>query len=533
MKSYSGVSLTPSQLILCTAIFLVATGNHAFFAATTEIYPWAEHGAFLISVAFVLAGALALIMIVASLLLPVRSAAAAMLLLGAVVGYFADQYGVVIDAGMLRNTLETDVAEARDLLSGGLMLRFILLGAVPAGLLYAIPLRPASRRNEALRRAGFAGLVLSVMLLCLVAFSGQYSGFFRQHKPLRYYTNPAYALYSAGQLLAGPAVAGPQGPPAQIGIAAHVPATDESHDLIIMVVGETARRDRFSLNGYRRDTNPLLKNETRLVSYTEITACGTSTKESVPCMFSLLSHAEFSNDKAAATENVLDVLARAGVSVLWRDNNSSSKGVADRVTFEDYKSGERNPVCDLECRDVGMLQDLQAYIDAQDGDVLIVLHQMGNHGPAYFKRYPPDFEQFTPACHSEELAACTDAEISNAYDNAILYTDYFLHEVINLLKANTARYETTMLYVSDHGESLGEKGLYLHGMPYAFAPAEQTAVPVLVWAGMTSDVDIASARALKDVPNSHDAVFQSLLMLFEVESELQVEGPVLFELVDD
>ena len=221
-------------------------------------------------------------------------------------------------------------------------------------------------------------------------------------------------------------------------------------------------------------------------------------------------------------------MARTGVSVLWRDNNSDSKGVATRVPYEDFKSPEVNPVCDPECRDVGMLSGLQEHINKQTGDVLIVLHQMGNHGPAYFKRYPKEFEVFSPACNSAELAECTSEEITNAYDNAIRYTDHFLAEVISLLKANEAGFETAMMYVSDHGESLGEKGLYLHGMPYFFAPEEQTHVPIVIWTGEGSSINLASAATNQHQALSHDAVFPSLLKVFEVRSSILDGATALF-----
>ncbi|MCB1810140.1 MAG: sulfatase-like hydrolase/transferase, partial [Candidatus Competibacteraceae bacterium] len=317
----------------------------------------------------------------------------------------------------------------------------------------------------------------------------------------------------------------------QVAPEAARPVGDADRELIIMVVGETARRDHFSLNGYARNTNPELAQISNLVSYQQVSACGTSTAISVPCMFALTGHDNFDGETAQHTENVLDILQRAGVSVLWRDNNSDSKGVATRVRYEDFRSPALNPVCDIECRDIGMLQGLQAYIDNQTGDILIVLHQMGNHGPAYYKRYPPEFERFTPACHSAELSTCSEQEINNAYDNAILYTDYFLSQVIALLKANTPQFETAMLYVSDHGESLGEKGLYLHGMPYLFAPKEQTEVPVIVWVGESSDVDLSSALRSKDKQNSHDAVFYSLLAAFEIEDSL-ASAQQLFDVLE-
>ena len=172
--------------------------------------------------------------------------------------------------------------------------------------------------------------------------------------------------------------------------------SDDQKELVIVVVGETARADHFALNGYPRPTNPRLAGESQLISFNNVSSCGTSTAISVPCMFAFNDRRSFDVDESRYLENALDVIARAGVDVLWRDNNSSSKGVADRVEYQDYKSRELNPVCDEECRDIGMLQGLQAYIDSRPKDVLIVLHQMGSHGPAYYKRYPPEFEKFTP-----------------------------------------------------------------------------------------------------------------------------------------
>jgi len=237
-------------------------------------------------------------------------------------------------------------------------------------------------------------------------------------------------------------------------------------------------------------------------------------------MFSHEGREGFDRERSYYKENSLDLLSRAGVSVLWRDNNSSSKGVARRITYEDYQTPEKNPDCDIECRDTGMLDGLQEYIDDQKGDVLIVLHSMGSHGPAYFKRYPKEFEKFTPACNTLELAQCSDEEINNAYDNTIVYTDYFLSKVIELLKRNTPKYETTMFYISDHGESLGESGLYLHGMPYMIAPDTQTHVPLIIWASDSSDIDIKKSIALKDIKNSHDAVSNLLIELFEIHTDL-------------
>jgi lipid A ethanolaminephosphotransferase len=208
--------------------------------------------------------------------------------------------------------------------------------------------------------------------------------------------------------------------------------------------------------------------------------------------------------------------------VLWIDNNSSSKGVAVRVPYESYKTPKSNPACDIECRDVGMLSHIQAYIDEhQKGDIFIVLHQMGSHGPAYYKRYPAEFEKFAPACKTNQLENCSKAEIDNSYDNTIIYTDYFLSEVIKLLKRNDTKFESAMFYVGDHGESLGEHGIYLHGIPLVIAPEAQRHVPAVVWfSGNYDELDRKSLAVKKDGKYTHDNVFHTVLGFMEIETSV-------------
>jgi lipid A ethanolaminephosphotransferase len=360
-------------------------------------------------------------------------------------------------------------------------------------------------------------------VLCIGLFYKPYAYFFREHKPVRFYSNPVYPVYSLLKY-AFKDISSSSNKFSQLGLDASIPAKDQDRELIIMVVGETARADHFSLNGYSRKTNPLLEQES-LFNFTKMTSCGTSTAISVPCMFSFLTQQDFSNNEANQTENILDILTRAGVNVLWRDNNSSSKGVADRITFQDFRRPDNNPICDIECRDEGLLSGLQEYIDTQkEGDILIVLHQMGNHGPAYYKRYTKEFEVFKPACQTAQLEDCNQQEIHNAYDNAILYTDYFLSKAIQLLKQNSTIFETGLFYASDHGESLGEKGIYLHGLPNIIAPNAQTQVPAFLWLGQS--YKIPSIQAIRQKTRSsitHDHIFHSLLGLFEVDSAIYNE----------
>jgi lipid A ethanolaminephosphotransferase len=177
-----------------------------------------------------------------------------------------------------------------------------------------------------------------------------------------------------------------------------------------------------------------------------------------------------------------------------------------------------------ECYDEILLHGLQDYLDRQHRDTVIVLHMKGSHGPAYFKRYPSAFEFFTPACASIQLDRCSRQEIVNAYDNTLRYTDHVLSQTIDLLRANAQRFDTAMLYVSDHGESLGENGLYLHGLPYAFAPQEQTHVPMLLWFSdglrQRLGIDAACLSAHQHTPLSHHFIFHSILGLSNVQTAI-------------
>lgn len=526
------LKITQQKLIVATAIFLVASANLSFFGKLLDAYPWSrENLGLLVTLPLVMSGVLILLFSVLCYRRTCRPVLSLFILLGAINAYFTDQLGTVIDTAMLQNLLETNTAEAADLISSGLIVRFVLLGLVPTLIIWRIPLHTAGLHQELFSRLRLIGVTLAIVLGSIFAFSSHYASFARVHKPLRYYINPTYPIYSVIKYLRHMGINDNRAI-TQLGRDAKTPANDIARELVVFVVGETARADHFSLNGYSRNTNPLLQSVDRLFSYTDITACGTSTAISVPCMFSNMGHDRFNRDTAKHQENVLDILQYAGVSVLWRDNNSNSKDVAVRVPYEDFKTAATNPICDTECRDEGMLTGLQAYIDKQPGDILIVLHQMGNHGPAYYKRYPAAFEQFKPACQSAELAECTKQEIINAYDNAILYTDYFLAKTIDLLKHNSAAYETVMFYVSDHGESLGEQGVFLHGMPFGIAPDSQTRVPLLIWLGENADANMTTIQTKTKLRNSHDAVFHTLLSIFEIETEVLDKNKVLYDPVD-
>lgn len=507
-------------VILLSAAFWMLFSNYSFYHALLKDYPLAENFSFVLSVIIGFYGVIVIALALLCHRYTIKPLLITLFISSSFAAYFMDSYHVLINTDMIRNTLHTNVNEVGDLLSSTLLLYVLLLGIFPSWMIYRTNIHFASLRAEILSTSKLILSILAILGLTFFLSSASFSSFFREHKPIRYYFNPANYVFAIGKHISRQ-LHTQKHPLVELGMDAKIPETDVSRELIIMVVGETARADHFSLNGYAKETTPLLKKE-KVISFTDVTSCGTSTAISVPCMFSYSEGTEFDVDTSRTTENALDVLKHAGVTVLWRDNNSSSKGVADRISYEDYRNRDTNPRCDVECRDEGMLVGLQDYIDRHpSGDILIVLHQMGNHGPAYYKRYPQAFERFTPVCKTNELSDCSAEEIINAYDNVIVYTDYFLSKVIERLKYNDDRFETAMLYVSDHGESLGEHGLYLHGMPNFVAPENQRHVPMIMWIGKNFDeTSYDELFAKRHDPYSHDTIFHTLLGLMEVESSL-------------
>lgn len=523
-------SISQYKVIIFSSILFVLFYNFSFFENVFKTYPLESTFIFnLISVVILLISLTIFFFTLLSSRYTTKPLLILTLFVSSFTAYFMDTYHIVIDDGMIRNSLETNLEESSDLFSFQLVLYVFLLGLLPSYFIYKIKIDYSTFKKEFFAKLKVLALSLSVILIILFSFSKFYTSFFREHKPLRYHVNPIYWIYSIGSYInktlnSEPIVLKEIGRDAKI-TPEKTLEEEEKKELIIMVVGEAARADRFSLNGYSKETNPLLKQEKDVINFSNMYSCGTATAESVPCMFSIFDRADYDYKKGKSTENILDVLKNTNkVQILWRDNNSDSKGVALRVDYENFKTPQTNTICDdVECRDEGMLVGLDEYIKKhKDKDILIVLHQMGNHGPAYYKRYPKEFEKFTPVCKTNQLEQCTQEEVSNAYDNAILYTDYFLSKVINFLKPYSNTHETAMLYMSDHGESLGEKGLYLHGLPYFMAPDEQKHISSLIWLGgeIKEDIDLEKLNFYKNKQFSQDDLFHTLLGLFEIETDV-------------
>ncbi len=449
-----------------------------------------------------------------------------LLLSSALVSYFMNQYGVMIDSTMVQNVMETDAAESFELLNGKLLFHFILWGVVPSLFVWRFNIEYKPFLKDIFHKGVCFSLSLVVAAVSIYVFYDEYASVARNNREIRHLITPSNYLYSFSRYLAGTASAGPVVVKAMGEDAVEQPdvVSNGKRNLIVLVVGETARAENFSLNGYGRNTNPRLSQK-RIINFNNVSSCGTATAVSLPCMFSNLGRDHYSDEKAKQQEGLLDVIAHSDISVLWRDNNSGCKGVCDRIVSEDMSALHVEPYCNQEeCFDEILLHRLDEYVAGLKGDGVIVLHQKGSHGPAYYKRYPETFNQFTPVCTTSELQNCSQEEIVNAYDNTILYTDHFLAEVIGFLETQAESYNGAMLYLSDHGESLGENNLYLHGLPYFMAPSQQTHVPMIAW--LSPEFERAKGLnglcvSQKQVGEySHDNLFHTMLGLMGISTAL-------------
>ncbi|MDT9677644.1 phosphoethanolamine--lipid A transferase [Pseudomonas sp. JV414] len=456
-------------------------------------------------------------------------------LVSAGVAYFMSQYGVLIDAGMFRNFAETNATEVRDLLSVKLFVYIIFLGILPSWLLWNTPVNYRRWHRELLSKVLVS--VASVAVIggvALVNYQGL-SSLFRNHHELRLMVVPSNYIGASLGYLREQVVSARQ-PFIKLGEDAEKNPIWQTHgrkSLTVLVVGESARAENFGILGYDRDTTPQLDKEAGLIAFTDVHSCGTETAVSVPCMFSNMGRKDYNASKAKNEEGLLDVLKHAGLEVIWRDNQSGCKGTCDRVTVDDVSNLKDPVLCaNSECRDEILLQGLQHFIDTLDKDTVLVLHQMGSHGPEYFKRYPKEYEHFTPVCESNALNNCSRESIVNGYDNTLVYTDHVLSTLIDLLRSNQDKVDTAMLYLSDHGESLGEYNLFLHGTPYMLAPEQQKHVAMLAWFSdsyqKSFSVDTHCLQLSREKPLSQDNLFHSMLGLLEVNSKVYDPGLDMF-----
>lgn len=437
--------------------------------------------------------------------------------------YYMSRYQVYFNRDMIRNILETDLKEASELLSWRLLI-VVPPAAFFTWLIIRLKFPRVGWRQSLLRRAGALVAALAIVSLSLWPVLSQMLPLLRAHKELRYLVTPSNFIVSTVRVLSEDLSSPDEDAPRAVldpnpRQSAH--AAQRKPVVIVLVVGETVRAQNWGLNGYARQTTPLLAKR-KVINFSDFTSSGTDTATALPAMFSINGRHDYNRKEIKGTESLLHLVNRAGVATLWRDNQSGDKGVDLGLPFEDMaeignpdlKNGNRY-------FDEILLDQLDTRISGMEGDGLIVLHMLGNHGPAYFERYPDSFRKWTPTCDSSDISQASHEAVINTYDNAILYTDYVLSRAIDLLEG-ISDHDTALIYVSDHGESLGENGLYLHGLPMLIAPAEQTHVPMVFWMSpgfaASQNIDPACLEARARKPASHDYLFHTVLNLLDIET---------------
>jgi lipid A ethanolaminephosphotransferase len=522
------IAATVEQVLIVASVFFVLSANRPFFIAALHGHEAADPATwgFAIAVAALLGSAHFLMMALAANRWTLKPLLAVLIVAAALASHYMTRYGVYLDTTMMRNVLRTDLGEARELLSPALLPHLLLYAALPLFLLWRVRLVNRPLLRAALMRLGAMVLAAVAAVAALLVVYQPFASLMRNHHEVRYLITPGNVVWSLAAVLARDS-RGAVAPRQPIGLDAKPGpgwATRQRPMLIVLVVGETARAANWGLNGYQRQTTPELS-ALSVINFRDVTSCGTNTEVSLPCMFAPVGRRDYDEDRIRGSEGLLQVLARAGVGVHWRDNQSGCKGVCDGLPNDSVRSLKVPGLCsEGRCLDEGLLYGLDQRLARAKGTQLLVLHQLGNHGPSYFRRYPAAFARFKPACENDDLQHCSTEQIVNAYDNALLYTDHVLAQLIGQLRAHADSVDSAVLYVSDHGESLGENRLFLHGLPYAVAPDVQTKVPMVMWTsqGFAQSVglDLGCLRQRAQAPVSHDHLFHTLLGLLDVRTSL-------------
>nr|WP_174505355.1 phosphoethanolamine--lipid A transferase [Acinetobacter sp. Marseille-Q1620] len=452
-----------------------------------------------------------------------------LIIIAGIASYFSNNFGVYISPEQIQNVMQTDSAEVMQLITSYFWYWCVLFIFLPLLLVWITPIKPESFTSRL--KAKLLHIIVSIAIL-LVLILSNYLNFvhlFREHKEMRYLISPHNVLNSGyiylGHLNIEQKPIQPYGTDAHLSYKANHEAKPR---MMVLVVGEAARAESFSLNGYRRNTNPKLSLRKDLLNFSQIYSCGTSTAVSVPCMFSGMPRKNYKPDVAAHREGLLDIVQRVGYKVTWIDNDSGCKGVCDRVDQIEISKSLKEQYCkdDGFCLDDVLLESFKSYlasIPASDRTPqVVVLHQRGSHGPAYYNRTTPAFSPFQPICNSSSLQDCTHTEIVNSYDNTIVYTDHILDQILQILEKDQ-RYQTGFWYLSDHGESTGERGEYLHGTTYLIAPSQQKHIPMMMWfspqwrESSSDKVDCLFKQQHHIL--SQDNLFPTFLSLLDIQTE--------------
>ncbi|MFY1027365.1 phosphoethanolamine transferase [Actinobacillus seminis] len=529
MKLFKSFSfMRSSTLIALVAFYFTVILNYPFYNKVLSLHPFtgAPEDYFLLTmplfVFFVLNAAFQLLAlpILHKVIIPL------LIVISAAIGYNALFFDVYFTTDMLENVLQTTPAESMRMMTWQFITWMIVLGVLPAMLYLFVKINYRVIWKELLTRISL--IVLSgVVVFGISRFYYQdYAAFVRNNKSTVALLVPSNFIAAGVNKIK--LIRKANIPYQQIGLDIKQAKQDNYRNLMIIVVGEATRAQNWGLNGYSRQTTPkLAARGDEVINFKQVESCGTSTAVSVPCMFSVFTQKQYDSVKAEKTDNLLDILQRANSEVLWVDNNSDCKGVCLRVPNRTVKVENFPQLCiDGECLDETLLKDFEKEIDSTNKDMVLVLHTIGNHGPTYYERYSPEFKQFIPTCDTNEIQKCSNEQLINAYDNGVLYIDNFLDTLIAKVE-HRKDLKTAIFYISDHGESLGENGVYLHGTPRAIAPTQQTHIPMIFWFSDTwkknKPFDLACVKQKAETERfSQDNLFHTVLSMMDIDLTLSV-----------
>ena len=533
MTFFQQLKIKPISLIvfnLLLAIWLGVFLNIAFFEKIRMLTPYngVKAGLFVVASIIIVVAAYNFIFQFFNWKWTAKPLAIALVFIGGFAAYAVNTLGVLITSDQIQNLMQTDIAEARDTWSWHLLTWTLGMTVVPIIVILMMKIKPEPIIRQLLHKVIASVVSLAMVLGLLFVFYVDFAAIFRENRDLKGMISPQNMIASFASYYKKkapkenlPLVVYGEDAVMQKAQATSLPK------LMVLVVGETARAENFSLNGYSKNTNPKLSQQD-ILNFSRVSSCGTATAVSVPCMFSGMPRKEYEERLASHREGLLDIAQRAGYQVTWIDNNSGCKGTCDRVNQFKIPEPLQQKWCkDKECFDDILIDSFKAYLATipQDDNRprLIVLHQMGSHGPAYYKRVPAQFNVFKPTCDTNAIQGCSREALLNTYDNTLLYTDYVLDSLIETLK-NTTKYQTALWYLSDHGESTGESGMYLHGAPYAIAPTQQTHIPMLMWFSTVwqhqakQQIKCLAQQGRQEL--SQDNLFPTMLSLLDVKSKV-------------
>ncbi|MFA0155614.1 phosphoethanolamine transferase [Vibrio sp. 10N.261.46.A3] len=458
-----------------------------------------------------------------------------LLITSTLVSYSMFNYGIFVDYGMIENVFETNSGEAASYISGHSILWLLAMGGIPSFTLLFTKLEKESWKDFFVWKS--IGLLSSLIVIAIIAglFYKDYVSIGRNNSHIKKMIIPTEYVASTVKYINNTYIKQPI-PYQELGLDAQLKPQAKAATkptLLVFVLGETARVYNYQYYGYERETNAYTK-PYNPIFFSDVQSCGTATAVSVPCMFSNMNRSNYDRDKAYNQDNVVDIMNRAGIHSIWREHDGGDKAVAQRIKEMTLVAKDSDPLCNNDvCYDTAMLENFEQDTQNLKQDSIIFYHISGSHGPTYFERYPEEHKKFTPDCARADIENCTKEEVVNTYDNTILYTDFFLSQAMQKLEKLTDKYNVALMYISDHGESLGENGVYLHGMPYSLAPKEQTHVPMIMWMsdGFAEQKGINQTclrKAGKEQSFSQDNLFDSLLGLMDVQTKEYRENQDIF-----